>query len=525
MAALVSDPAVDELEAALERIVTPPRHRIEDDEPAAFAEHVLCGAAQHAFAVDRLVERGVTAVVNCAPAGAHDCRAMYAARGIAYLALDGCEDIAGYDLWQHLDAVLAFVEAETSGARRSGRVLVHCFAGSNRSASFAIAALLVTTREPLEPLVARCFALRPFILKNKTFRRRAERRERRRGAFATCYACCVQGSAAPLAAKVVVRGRWVWIGGRSVPGDVAVESLRREARALRRVGEHAHVVELRGLRSEPEREVLLMSLAPGGDLAKVALDCPSGMPADTVRHLLRGLLAALARPAADEGRRLYDKCGTKPWCAPEILSCGTEGYAGPPVDLWSAGICLFALLCGKMPFAIADEAADPRYARVAAAQASGESACGVLRGWLASGKGGALDWGDGADALLDGLLAAQPGGRLSATEAGGSAHEERTCVWRGVESATRADCLRGQSPGDGRHGSGTGATAAEYPSQKVRYAVAQHGWLRDENEHGARLPVIEVDLPFKVGRDNNRNYRWGQQADSPAPLPNGGYPR
>ena len=219
--------------------------------------------------------------------------------------------------------------------------------------------------------------------------------------------------------------------------------------------------------------------------------------------------------------------------------------------MWSAGICLFALLCGKMPFAIADEAADPRYARVAAAQASGESACGVLRGWLASGKGGALDWGDGADALLDGLLAAQPGGRPSATQAGGSvwvrgggaegappgkrrrvldldaqqAHEERTCVWRGVESATRADCLRGQSPGDGRHGSGTGATAAEYPSQKVRYAVAQHGWLRDENEHGARLPVIEVDLPFKVGRDNNRNYRWGQQADSPAPLPNGGYPR
>ena len=180
MAALASDPAVDELEVAIERIVTPPRHRIEDDEPAAFAEHVLCGAAQHAFAVDRLVERGVTAVVNCAPAGAHDCRAMYAARGIAYLALDGCEDIAGYDLWQHLDAVLAFVEAETSGARRSGRVLVHCFAGSNRSASFAIAALLVTTREPLEPLVARCFALRPFILKNKTFRRRAERRERRR---------------------------------------------------------------------------------------------------------------------------------------------------------------------------------------------------------------------------------------------------------------------------------------------------------------------------------------------------------
>jgi len=45
--------------------------------------------------------------------------------------------------------------------------------------------------------------------------------------------------------------------------------------------------------------------------------------------------------------RLRDKVGTKGYCAPEIIACGTEGYLGPPVDMWSAGVCLFALLAGR----------------------------------------------------------------------------------------------------------------------------------------------------------------------------------
>jgi len=112
----------DDVHARLARIVTPARHSVEDPEPAAFAPAVLCGRAQHAFAVDKLVLLGVTAVLNCSPAGAHDCRSMYTARGIAYRALDGCEDIPGYDLLgMHLLDAQSFVEEHT---RSGGRVLV-----------------------------------------------------------------------------------------------------------------------------------------------------------------------------------------------------------------------------------------------------------------------------------------------------------------------------------------------------------------------------------------------------------------
>jgi serine/threonine protein kinase len=43
-----------------------------------------------------------------------------------------------------------------------------------------------------------------------------------------------------------------------------------------------------------------------------------------------------------------EQCGTPAYIAPEILR--NEGYKGFGVDVWSAGVVLFAMLHGTVPF-------------------------------------------------------------------------------------------------------------------------------------------------------------------------------
>jgi len=45
---------------------------------------------------------------------------------------------------------------------------------------------------------------------------------------------------------------------------------------------------------------------------------------------------------------MKEQCGTPAYIAPEIIK--GKGYSGFKVDVWSAGICLFAMLVGSHPF-------------------------------------------------------------------------------------------------------------------------------------------------------------------------------
>ena len=49
-----------------------------------------------------------------------------------------------------------------------------------------------------------------------------------------------------------------------------------------------------------------------------------------------------------KGQKLLDQCGTPVYMAPEIIQ--GDGYEGFPVDVWSAGVALYIMLSGNIPF-------------------------------------------------------------------------------------------------------------------------------------------------------------------------------
>jgi serine/threonine protein kinase len=49
-----------------------------------------------------------------------------------------------------------------------------------------------------------------------------------------------------------------------------------------------------------------------------------------------------------KGELLYERCGTPAYIAPEIIR--EVPYEGTLVDVWSAGVVLYTMICGEFPF-------------------------------------------------------------------------------------------------------------------------------------------------------------------------------
>ncbi|EGT52896.1 CBN-CHK-1 protein [Caenorhabditis brenneri] len=79
----------------------------------------------------------------------------------------------------------------------------------------------------------------------------------------------------------------------------------------------------------------------------------------TTSHVLKISDFGMATLYRNNGtERLLDmSCGTVPYAAPEV--CAGRKYRGPPIDVWSCGIVLVAMLSGELPWERASDVSYP----------------------------------------------------------------------------------------------------------------------------------------------------------------------
>lgn len=168
---------------------------------------------------------------------------------------------------------------------------------------------------------------------------------------------------------------------RKVAELQAKKCLSQEISIMKRVNGHPNIVRLYEVVDTPQHVVLVMEFAAVGDLLRYVRQrqkLNESCAQDLFKQLLDGVFQihrnnvvhrdlklenvlldafgclkiadfGVAAVLKKTGQRLTEHCGTPSYIAPEILT-ENGGYEGFPVDIWSSGVVLYAMLCGRVPF-------------------------------------------------------------------------------------------------------------------------------------------------------------------------------
>ena len=166
---------------------------------------------------------------------------------------------------------------------------------------------------------------------------------------------------------------------KKAPKEVLEKFLPREEESLRIMSHHDNIVTLHDVVKTGEKICFVMDLAENGDLLDY-INSKKRLSERTARTFFRDLVTAInachkqhivhrdikcenllldanyrivlsdfgfAR-ISDPDNHLDTFCGSFAYAAPEII-VGDE-YIGTAADIWSMGVVLFAMVCGKLPF-------------------------------------------------------------------------------------------------------------------------------------------------------------------------------
>lgn len=167
--------------------------------------------------------------------------------------------------------------------------------------------------------------------------------------------------------------------------DVSRAHLFQEVRCMKLV-QHPNVVRLYDVIDTQTKLYLILELGDGGDMYDYILKHENGVDEETAKKYFRQIVHAISychklhvvhRDLKPEnvvffeklgmvkltdfgfsnkfcpGQKLETSCGSLAYSAPEILL--GDSYDAPKVDVWSLGVILYMLVCGRAPFQEAND--------------------------------------------------------------------------------------------------------------------------------------------------------------------------